>query len=136
MAWDGGQGDPLQSTLRQVLDESIGVAGVLVGTVEGVLVAGEFDVNAAVPSHAEAETIAAMAAATVGIGQQFAHRLALGRSTGSIVQSSEGCVAVHRVAETGVLVLFGSDGLNVARLNLAVRQAVPRVHAVLVGMGV
>jgi hypothetical protein len=33
-------------------------------------------------------------------------------------------------------VLFGRDGLNVARLYLAVRQVLPRVHEVLRGMGV
>jgi hypothetical protein len=33
-------------------------------------------------------------------------------------------------------VLFGGDGLTMARLNLAVRQALPPVQEVLVGMGV
>lgn len=133
--WDGSQTDPLQWTLREILTESIGVTGVLVATVEGLLVAGEFDAAAGVASYDEAETIAAMAASTVGLGQQFSSRLALGSSTGSIVQCSDGCLAVQRVGETGVLVLFGGDGLNVARLNLSVRQALPRVRDVLVGMG-
>ena len=133
--WDASQDDPLQCTLREILDESIGVAGVLVATIEGLLVAGEFDTTAAVASYDEAETIAAMAASTVAIGQQFSNRLALGSSTGSIVQSSSGCLAVQRVGETGVLVLFGGDGLNMARLNLSVRQALPRVREVLLGMG-
>jgi predicted regulator of Ras-like GTPase activity (Roadblock/LC7/MglB family) len=133
--WDESQDDPLQRILREILDESIGVAGVLVATIEGLLVAGEFDATAAVTSYDDAETIAAMAASTVGLGQQFANRLALGSSTGSIVQSSRGCLAVQRVGETGVLVLFGGDGLNVARLNLSVRQALPRVRDVLIGMG-
>lgn len=133
--WDGRQDDPLQCMLREILDESIGVAGVLLATVEGLLVAGEFDATAAVASYDEAETIAAMAASTVGLGQQFSSRLALGSSTGSIVQSSRGCLAVQRVGETGVLVLFGGDGLNMARLNLSVRQALPRVREVLLRMG-
>jgi predicted regulator of Ras-like GTPase activity (Roadblock/LC7/MglB family) len=132
---DGSRDDPLQRALREILDESIGVSGVLVATIEGLLVAGEFVATAAVASYAEAETIAAMAASTVGLGQQFSDRLALGSSTGSIVHSSGGCLAVQRVGETGVLVLFGGDGLNVARLNLSVRQALPRVRDVLVGMG-
>jgi predicted regulator of Ras-like GTPase activity (Roadblock/LC7/MglB family) len=106
---------------------------VLVATLEGLLVAGEFDATAAVASYDEAETIAAMAASTVAIGQQFSNRLALGSSTGGIVQNSSGCLAVQRVGKTGVLVLFGGDGLNVARLNLSVRQALPRVREVLLG---
>jgi uncharacterized protein len=123
--------DPLYAALREILEETIGVSGAMVATTEGMLVAGEFDASSPVSTQAEAETIAAMAAATVGIGSQFAHRLALGQSTGCILQGSSGCVAVQRVDTTGVLVLFGNDGLNVARLNLAVRQALPRVQSVL-----
>jgi hypothetical protein len=52
------------------------------------------------------------------------------------VQGGNGCIGVQRVASRGVLVLFGGDGLTMARLNLAVRQALPPVHEVLVGMGV
>ena len=52
------------------------------------------------------------------------------------MQGSRGCVSAQRVGDRGVLVLFGGDGLNMARLNLAVRQALPRVHKVLDAMGV
>jgi predicted regulator of Ras-like GTPase activity (Roadblock/LC7/MglB family) len=128
--------DSLQYELRAVVDDCIGVAGALVATTEGLLIASEFDATASVPTQAEAEIIAAMAAATAGLGDQFANRLTLGSSSGCVVQGSRGCIAVQRVGDTGVLVLFGSDGLNVARLYLAVRQALPRIHEVLRGMGV
>jgi hypothetical protein len=39
---EGPAGSALQRTLRQVLDDSIGVDGALVATTEGLLVAAEF----------------------------------------------------------------------------------------------
>ena len=127
---------PLEWVLRQVLEESIGISGVLVATTEGLLIAAEFEAAAQVTTQVQAETVAAMASAAVGIGTQFTSRLGLGNGTACIVQGGRGCVSAQRVGDRGVLVLFGGDGLNMARLNLAVRQALPRVHKVLDAMGV
>jgi predicted regulator of Ras-like GTPase activity (Roadblock/LC7/MglB family) len=77
-----------------------------------------------------------MASAAVGIGVHFTRHLGLGDSTACVVQGGNGCIGVQRVGSRGVLVLFGGDGLTMARLNLAVRQALPPVQEVLVGMGV
>jgi predicted regulator of Ras-like GTPase activity (Roadblock/LC7/MglB family) len=126
----------LQRTLRHVLDGSIGIEGALVATTEGLLVAAEFATSTQLISRGQAEVVAAMASSAVGIGLHFTRQLGLGDSTACVVQGSDGCVGVQRVGSRGVLVLFGGDGLNMARLNLAVRLALPRVHEVLVDMGV
>lgn len=121
--------DHLQDTLRTILDESPGVAGVLVATVDGLLVAGEFDVDAAVATHAEAETLSAMAAATVGIGMRLIERLSLGTGAGCVVHGGEGSVAAQRVGGDSVLLLFGRGTAGL--LTLAIRRARPRVQEAL-----
>ncbi|HEX8518586.1 MAG TPA: hypothetical protein VF667_03245 [Pseudonocardia sp.] len=98
---------------------------------DGLLVAGEFDVTAPAATRAGAETLSAMAATALGIARMFGDRLALGPEPGCVVHGSGGCVAVQRVDDTDVLVLFGGDVLTVARLHLAMRRALPRVRAAL-----
>jgi predicted regulator of Ras-like GTPase activity (Roadblock/LC7/MglB family) len=127
----GEHGDRLQEVLRTILDESFGIAGALVATVDGLFVAGEVDVDAAVSTRDEAETLSAMAAATVNIGMRVVEQLSLGTGTGCVVQASEGCVGVHRLGARGVLVMFGGDGLTAGSLNVALRRALPRVQEAL-----
>jgi predicted regulator of Ras-like GTPase activity (Roadblock/LC7/MglB family) len=117
--------ESLGAELRELLAEVIGVTGALVATTDGMLIAAE------VEDSLHPESIAALAAATSGVGSQFAYLMRLGELGGTVVQGTKGCVAVHPLGENAILVLFGTDGPNVARLHLAVRQALPRVEAAL-----
>jgi predicted regulator of Ras-like GTPase activity (Roadblock/LC7/MglB family) len=121
--------EPLRSALWEILSETIGISGALVATADGILIEAVFEGTAS--GDGEAESVAALASATVGLGAKFAHLLLLGSAAGTVVQGSNGCVAVQRVGGNAILVLYGRDGPNVARLHLAVRQAVPRIEAVL-----
>ncbi len=117
--------ESLSAELRELLTEVIGVSGALVATGDGMLIAAE------VEDSMHAESIAALAAATSGVGSQFAYLMRLGHLGGTVVQGNKGCVAVHPIGDNAILVLFGTDGPNVVRLHLAVRQALPRVEAAL-----
>jgi predicted regulator of Ras-like GTPase activity (Roadblock/LC7/MglB family) len=117
--------ESLGAELRELLADVIGVTGALVATTDGMLIAAE------VEATLHPESIAALAAATSGVGSQFAYLMRLGELGGTVVQGTKGCVAVHPLGENAILVLFGTDGPNVARLHLAVRQALPRVEAAL-----
>jgi hypothetical protein len=118
--------ESLGAELRELLSEVIGVSGALIATGDGMLIAAECE------DSLHAESIAALAAATSGVGAQFAYLMRLGELGGTVVQGNKGCVAVHPIGENAILVLYGTDGPNVARLHLAVRQALPRVEAALV----
>ena len=117
--------EALSAELRELLSEVIGVTGALIATADGMLIAAECE------DTLHPESIAALAAATSGVGSQFAYLMRLGELGGTVVQGSKGCVAVHPIGDNAILVLFGTDGPNVARLHLAVRQALPRVEAAL-----
>jgi predicted regulator of Ras-like GTPase activity (Roadblock/LC7/MglB family) len=121
--------EPLRTALWEILSETIGIAGALIATDDGILIEAVFEGTAS--GDGEAESIAALASATVGLGARFADLLVLGPAAGTVVQGSNGSVAVQRVGGNAILVLYGRDGPNVARLHLAVRQAVPRIEAVL-----
>jgi uncharacterized protein len=121
--------EPLRSALWEILSETIGVSGALIATADGILIEAVFE--GAASGDGEPESIAALASATVGLSVNFAHLLLLGDATGTVVQGSNGNVAVQRVGSNAILVLHGKDGPNVARLHLAVRQATPRIEAVL-----
>lgn len=122
--------EPLRAALGEILSDTIGVSGALIATADGLPIAAAFDRGGS-RDDGEADSIAALAAATVGVGAQFAQLLRLGAVAGTVVQGADGCVAVQRVGGNAVLVLFGNDGPNVARLHLAVRQAAPRIEAAL-----
>lgn len=116
--------EALSAQLRELLSEVIGVTGALIATADGMLIAAECE------DSLHPESIAALAAATSGVGSQFAYLMRLGELGGTVVQGSKGCVAVHPVGDNAILVLIG-DGPNVARLHLAVRQAMPTIEAAL-----
>jgi predicted regulator of Ras-like GTPase activity (Roadblock/LC7/MglB family) len=117
--------ESLCAELRELLAEVIGVSGALVATADGMLIAAECD------DSLHPESIAALAAASSGVGAQFSYLMRLGELGGTVVQGSKGCVAVHPIGDNAILVLYGTEGPNVARLHLAVRQALPRVEAAL-----
>jgi predicted regulator of Ras-like GTPase activity (Roadblock/LC7/MglB family) len=116
--------EALSAELRELLSEVIGVTGALIATADGMMIASECE------DSLHPESIAALAAATSGVGSQFAYLMRLGELGGTVVQGTKGCVAVHPIGDNAILVLIG-DGPNVARLHLAVRQALPRIEAAL-----
>lgn len=119
----------LEATLREVLDESIGISGAVVATIDGLLVAAEPGVGW--NGGSDPDSVSALASACVGVGAQFVQMLGLGDAASTVVQGSSGCAAVQRLRGNAILVVYGTDGPNVARLHLAARQAVPRIEAVL-----
>mgnify|MGYP001061762992 CR=1 FL=1 len=127
-------GEPLREALQEVLADSFGVSGALVATSDGILVAAEFGPVPFGADGAAPDSVAALAAASSGIGAQFAHLLSLGGATATMVQGTTGCVAAHRVGPNAILVLFSNDGPNIGRLHLSVRRALPRVEAALTGV--
>jgi uncharacterized protein len=111
----------VRDVLSSVLTETIGVTGALIATVDGLLIAAESD-------EMEVDAVAALAAAAAGVGAQFTQLLGLGAPNGSVMLGSKGSVAVRHVGRGALLVMFGTDGPNLARLHLAMRQVMPRLE--------
>lgn len=116
--------DVLTQELRDFLDGAIGVDGALVATTDGLLLAG-------VVSREQEEVLAAMCSAASGLGSQFAAILGFGPATTTVVQAAGGCIAVHPMLGTAILLVYSRDPANVALLHLAVRQGSQRLTRLL-----
>lgn len=110
----------LEEELAGLLDRAIGVDGVLLASADGLLVA-----SAAV--DAEPDTLAALCSATAGLSTQFAGMLDMSPVTTTVIQAAGGCIAVHPLPGTAILLLYTRDPANVALLHLAVRQTSVRL---------
>ena len=118
--------DALSTELQALMDDVIGVSGAVVATADGLFLASSSN-----ETPVELDVVAALAAATSGVGIQFSRNLNLGEATGTVIQAVNGCAAVHSLGDTAILVLYSTDGSNVARLHLAAREAIPRLVSVL-----
>jgi len=89
-----------------------GVRGSVLGGVDGLRVTHD------VPEELDPDDLAAVAAATFGLGRQVSLRLGQGEFCQSTVRSQAGYFAVYAVGAEALLCVVGQDAINVARLHL------------------
>jgi predicted regulator of Ras-like GTPase activity (Roadblock/LC7/MglB family) len=80
---------------------------------------------------AQAHDLAALAAATVGIGRQTGISLRHGNFTDATIHSHRGYFTVYVIGEAALLAVVGDQGMNVARLHLEARAVTQRLAALL-----
>jgi len=117
------------SSLRRELDALLrdvdGVSGALLATTDGLLIAAHR------PEDAHLESVAALAAAAAGVAEQFTLLMRLGELGSTVVYGESGCIAVHPIGDNAIIVIYTTGIPNVARLHLAVRQALPRFEKIM-----
>lgn len=111
--------------LRGRLDQ---ITGVVVATIDGLLVAHDADGGQAA-THPE--TLAAMSAAQLGLGQQIAALCRTGDFRESVTAASEGYVATFAAGPSALLTIIGGPELNIARLHHEARPVAARVGALI-----
>jgi predicted regulator of Ras-like GTPase activity (Roadblock/LC7/MglB family) len=116
---------------REVLAEIRGlrgrlpyVTGVLVATVDGLLVAHE-------TRGIQPDTLAAMSAAQLGLGQQIAAGAAQGEFLENVTRSAGGYLAVFAAGTSALLTVVAGTELNLGRLHHEARPVARRVGALL-----
>jgi hypothetical protein len=102
------------------------VTGALVATVDGMLVVHETE-------GLQPETLAAMSAAQLGLGRQFAMTASQGEFREAVTRSADGCLAVFAAGDGALLTVFAGAQLNVGRLYHEARPVAARVGALLSG---
>lgn len=119
--------DSLRVQLQTLLSEVSDVSTAVISTLDGLVVAtaGEETVDT--------DSLAALAAATSGVGSQFTYLMRLGDLAATVVYGRYGSIAVHPIDDDAILLLHASDEPNVARLHLAIRQAVPTLRDIVAG---
>ena len=112
---------------REVLDELAQlrvrlpqVRGALVASADGLLVAQDAE-------GVEAETMAAMSAANLGLAQQIALGAAYGEFQETVTRASGGYVATFAAGNTALLTVLADAGINLGLLHHEARPVAARV---------
>ncbi len=108
--------------LAALRDRVSAVRGALIAGVDGMLIVDDI-CGGGLDSH----DIAAMAAAFVGLGHQSGRSLRHGHLQECVIRGSAGHFVIYRVGERAVLAVLADEGLNLARLHLEARAAIPRL---------
>ncbi|QOC90939.1 roadblock/LC7 domain-containing protein [Micromonospora craniellae] len=102
-----------------------GVQGSVLGGVDGLRITHD------VPPALDPDDLAAMAAATFGLGRQVSLRLGQGEFQQSTVRNQAGYFSVYAVGPQALLSVVGADAINVARLHLHAPPVAARLAALL-----
>ncbi|HEX6685597.1 MAG TPA: roadblock/LC7 domain-containing protein [Candidatus Limnocylindrales bacterium] len=105
--------------LRDRLDQ---MTAAVVATVDGLLVTHEGMAE-------DAQTIAAMSAAQLGLGRQLAAMSATGDFRESVTATSGGYIATFAAGPNALLTIVAGPDLNVGRLHHEARPAADRIGA-------
>lgn len=93
-----------------------GLTGALAATSDGLVLAQD-------AAPVEAEPVAALTAAALGVGQRLTEATARGAFRELLVQGEEGCVATYAAGATAVLTVLAGPDTSVGRLHLEARRA-------------
>ncbi|WP_432976580.1 roadblock/LC7 domain-containing protein [Dactylosporangium sp. CA-233914] len=121
---DNGVAEMLQE-LTALREQVTGAVGCVVAAVDGLLLLFDPMVGP------EPYKLAALAAATVGVGRQTSVTLHQGLYRESTIHSDGGYFTVYAVGESALLAVVGDAGMNVARLHLEARAIAPRLARLL-----
>jgi uncharacterized protein len=119
----------LLTEMRGLREQVPGVTGTLVAASDGLLVAADMDSDADAP--VEADALAAIAAASLGVARRvvgLAHQGTLGRA---ITYASRGHMVVYGVGVAAVLAVLGDEGLDVGALHQKSQPALGRIRTIL-----
>lgn len=115
----------LRSELELLRDRVIGVRGSIVAGVDGLCM---FQDGA---TGEDPHDIAAMAAATYGIGQQAGRVLRGDAHQDTTIHCRGGYLVVYSITDGMLLAVLAEAGINVARLHVEFRAGRPRLRATL-----
>lgn len=122
--------DPDQTleTLRKIRDQVDQVAGLLVATHDGLVLASD-------ATTVEADSVAAMSAAATGLAAQFTAQAGIGESRCAMFEGNSGYVCVFPVEASLLLVVFGEPEITMGLFTLAAKQALTLLRQAAVTAG-
>ncbi|MFJ2114029.1 MULTISPECIES: roadblock/LC7 domain-containing protein [unclassified Streptomyces] len=100
----------LVDVLASLRERVMGVSESVLSTADGLLVAADTDT-------AQPEAIAALAAATLGLGARMAQQADAGALRDVVIRCGGGQVVVLAVGDRALLSILGDEGIDVAALQ-------------------
>lgn len=112
--------------LRALREQVAGVTEASVAAVDGLLVTADTE-------GGRPEALAALAAATLGLGKRAGREVGMGKLREVVIRCGGGHIVVYAIRDEALLVVLGDEGLDVARLHVASRATVERLGVLLMG---
>jgi predicted regulator of Ras-like GTPase activity (Roadblock/LC7/MglB family) len=98
--------------------------GVMIASSDGLPISHDFP-------EREAERVAAMAAATLGLGKRITERTKLGELRETVVRGDHGYLVVYSAGENSILVMSGPITSNLGLMRIEARSAASVVSRLL-----
>lgn len=119
----------LVTELRDLREQVRGVTGTLVAAFDGQLIAADLAPGAG--PRADPDSVACMAAASLGIARQVAALTRQGTFGQAVTRASHGHIAVYAVGDVALLAVLGDERLDVNALQQKCQPALGRIRAIL-----
>ncbi|MFI9175023.1 roadblock/LC7 domain-containing protein [Streptomyces lincolnensis] len=116
--------DSLTDILTSLRDRVMGISESVLSTVDGLLVHADVDT-------VHPESVAALAAATLGVGRRMADTAGVGALREVVARCGSGHVIVVAVGDRALLTVKGDAGLDLAAFQRESPAAVERLSRVL-----
>ncbi|WP_027346422.1 roadblock/LC7 domain-containing protein [Hamadaea tsunoensis] len=120
--------DAVYAEIRKLRENLPHVAGVVVASVDGLLVTHD-------APGVQAETFAAMSAAHLGLSQQIAAAAGSGAFRETVVRAATGYVASFAAGDAALMTVLAGPELNVGRLQHEARPVAERVGEIFASAG-
>jgi uncharacterized protein len=116
--------DALLAVLWALRDNVTGIVGTAVASRDGLIVRED-------TGGANAENLAALAAAWLSIAQRISTEAGQGTLREAMTRSSGGTIAIYAIGAQAVLVIIGDEGLDVTRLHRESQATLDAIKALL-----
>ena len=116
--------EALGKELGEIRSRVDGVNGLLLASIDGLAMCG-------VTRSVDKDSVAAMAAATIGLAGQFTRQAMVGEPRAATFEGLDGHVCVLPVDPAVLLVVFGERDTNAGLFNLAAKQSLAQVQMAL-----
>jgi uncharacterized protein len=116
--------DALLAEMRALRDRVIGITDTALASRDGLIIRAD-------TADIDPDTLAALAAASLGLAQRMAVEVGKGTLRAAVTRSSGGYVAVYAVGSGALLVVVADVGLDSVRLDREARATVESLEALL-----
>ncbi|MFJ8197576.1 roadblock/LC7 domain-containing protein [Streptomyces sp. NPDC096152] len=111
--------------MRGLREQVTGITDTAVAAADGLLIAAD------TADSIEPESLAALAAAGLGLARRTAEATARGVLRQTVTYGSHGCAAFYAVGDTALMVVLGDEGMDIDRLHRATRPTLRRIDSIL-----
>ena len=119
----------LLTEMRGLREQVPGVTGTLVASADGLLVVADIDSGA--DPQVEADSLAAIAAASLSVARQVVRVARQGTLGRAITYASRGHMVVYAVGVAALLAVLGDEGMDMGALQQKSQPALGRIRIIL-----